>query len=262
MTHLIVWGAGELGGRVARRWLHTESAATGYTNTPARHAALAAAGITPRLGSPAAELTPDVVLLLSLPGHTVQQQAVQQLVESRAPVPRRVVFISVTGYYGSAPGPIREETPPGEGSRPASIAQAEQTFWRWAGSAGVILRLGGLYCDGRGPYSALARRGKAGRSAPPNKTMALIHYDDAAAAVVAALKHPAPEPVYLAVTPPCPTRHEFYRAACHKLGLPEPDFDPPLGLPPAEFDVARLRRDLLPSPAFPDWRMSLVFSRP
>jgi hypothetical protein len=261
MTRLIIWGAGELGRRVAACWLQTDPAAIGYTKTIDRHAALKNLGVEPRTGSPAGALQANDTLLLAIPGHTNQQQAVEQLIAQNTPAPARGVLISVTGYHGSRPGLIREDSPVGEGSRPASIRQAEQTFLRWAGRGGVILRLGGLYCDGRGPFSALARRGKVSRSAPPDKTMALLHYDDAATAVCAALRHPAPEQVYLAVTPPCPTRQEFYHAACRKLGLAEPAYDPPLGLPPTEYDVTRLRRDLLPHPAFPDWRSALVFTQ-
>jgi nucleoside-diphosphate-sugar epimerase len=124
-------------------------------------------------------------------------------------------------------------------------------------TTGVVLRCGGLYNHQRGPFTALARRGKVTRQAPADKTMALIHYDDVAAAVVAALRHPAPEPVYLAVTPPCPSRQEFYQLACDRLGLPLPFFDPPTGLPPVSYDVTSLRRDLLPTPAYPDWRMAI-----
>jgi nucleoside-diphosphate-sugar epimerase len=155
---------------------------------------------------------------------------------------------------------VMPQSPPGAGSRPASIAAAEQEFWDWAGDSGVVIRLGGLYCDGRGPFSALARRGKITRQAPPDKTMALMHYDDAAAAVAAALAHPAPARLYLGVTVPCPTREEFYTAACAKLNLPPPEFEPPTGRPPAQYDVSALRRDLLPAPAYPDWRAALVFS--
>jgi nucleoside-diphosphate-sugar epimerase len=116
-----------------------------------------------------------------------------------------------------------------------------------------VLRLGGLYCHGRGPFAALLRQGTASPG-PPDRTLALIHYEDAAAAVLAALCHPSPEPTYVGVTPPYPTRQEFYQHACRLAGLPAPTFAPPLGLPPAEYDITRLRRDLLPLPAHPDWR--------
>jgi hypothetical protein len=92
----------------------------------------------------------------------------------------------------------------------------------------------------------------------PDRTLALIHYEDATDAAWCALHHPAPQPTYLAVTPPCPTRREFYMAACVVLGLDLPSFGPALGLPPAEYNTARLRADLLPSAGHPRWQAALV----
>jgi nucleoside-diphosphate-sugar epimerase len=105
--------------------------------------------------------------------------------------------------------------------------------------------------------SALRRRGVAPEGAP-NRTLALIHYDDAATATLAALRHPAPQATYVGVVPPCPTRLEFYMRACEVANLPEPGFTSPLPHPPAEYDVTRLTRDLLPEPEHPDWRDALV----
>jgi nucleoside-diphosphate-sugar epimerase len=259
MSRLIIWGAGELGLRVARCWLTQEAGPVlGFTRSSTRHPELKAAGVAPYTGSPAQILGPEDRLLLALPNHTNQQTAVTELQTLSVAPSARAVLISITGYYGSAHGIIHSGSPPGDGDRPASVANAEQLFRQWAGDGGVVLRAGGLFSDRRGPFTVLARRGKITRQAPPDKTMALIHYDDLATAVVAGLKHPAPEAVYLAVTPPCPTRLEFYSLACAKLGLPLPDFPPPTGLPPASYDVTTLRRDLLPSPAYPDWRMAIT----
>jgi nucleoside-diphosphate-sugar epimerase len=130
-------------------------------------------------------------------------------------------------------------------------------FRAWIGTHGVVLRLGGLYCHGRGPLAALVRR-EIAPSGPPDTTLALIHYDDAATAALAALRHPTPEPTYIGVVPPCPTRREFYLCACRLTGLPEPVFAAPLGRPPATYDITRLQRDLLPAPAHPDWRDALL----
>jgi nucleoside-diphosphate-sugar epimerase len=261
---LIIWGAGELGLRVARRWLTRPGLGPvlGYTQTTTRHPDLKAAGVQPHTGSPTEVLTPEDYLLLAIPGHTNQQAAVASLQKQSVAPPARAVLISVTGYYGELHGFIRNDSPQGEGSRPASIAAAEQVFRSWSGAAGVILRAGGLYSSTRGPFAALARRGNITRHAPADKIMALIHYDDLATAVVTALLHPAPEPVYLAVTPPCPTRQEFYTLACKRLGLPLPDMPPPTGAPPATFDVSTLRRDLLSQPAYPDWRSAIVDHNP
>ena len=59
-------------------------------------------------------------------------------------------------------------------------------------------------------------------------------------------------------TPPCPTREAFYTAACVLLDLPLPRFERPLRRPLAQYDVGRLRADLLPTPAHPRWQGALV----
>lgn len=255
MSRLIIWGTGELGGRVARLWRAAGRPVIGLTQTERRHAALRAEGIEPRLGSPVAVLQPEDVLLLAMPGYERQHEAIERL--AGQPVPARVGLVSSTGYYGQPRGTVSETSPVGAGRRPAAIAALEQAFQRWAGERGVILRFGGIYRPGRGPFSALQRRGYP-PAGPPNKTLALIHYDDAATATLAALQHPAPEAVYLGVVPPCPTRQEFYEAACRQLDLPPPTFEAPLPHPPAVFEVTRLRRDLLPQPAYPDWHRALA----
>lgn len=253
MSELVIWGTGELGGRVGARW--DGGPVRGYTATTARHDALRARGIRPVVGAPD-DLAGADALLLALPGHGAQGDAVRHAVEHGLSAPRRVVLVSTTGVYGTPTGVVDEESAPGDDARSRSIAAVEAAFRAWAGAAGVVIRLGGLYGPGRGPGAALARRGSA-RPGPANRTLPLIHYDDAATAVLVALQIPAPEARYLAVTPPCPTRGQFYRAAYARLGLGEPAFDPPLPHAPAEFHVARLRRDLLPRPAHADWREAL-----
>jgi nucleoside-diphosphate-sugar epimerase len=251
---LVVWGAGELGGRVGAMWARTGQPVLGVTQSTRRHAALCGYGIDPHVGGVAEVLTPADALLLALPGHMAQQAAVASL-SATAP-PARVVLISSTGYYGTPQGRVDETSPPGNTARAAAIAAAELTCRAWAGAHGVVLRLGGLYCRGRGPLAALLRRG-AVLPGPPDTTLSLIHYHDAATATLAALQLPAPEPTYLGVVPPCPSRRDFYLCACHQAKLSAPEFDPPLGLPPVVHDTTLLRRDLLPTPAHPDWHDAL-----
>ena len=252
---LVIWGAGTLGGRVAPQWTATGGPVHAFTRTQTRHEALRQAGAEPHLNSPVGVLGADDALLLALPGSAAQLAAVEAL--AGTPPPARAVLCSSTGYYGRASGPVDEDTAPGDDPRAAAVVRAERAFAAWAGPHGVILRIGGLYESGRGPMSALAHRG-APPLGPPDKTLALIHYDDAATICFEALRHPAPLPVYLAVTPPCPSRYEFYLAACVVLGLDEPMFDDPLRQPQAEFDVHRLRRDLVPHPAHPKWQGALL----
>jgi nucleoside-diphosphate-sugar epimerase len=259
---LVVIGAGDVGGEVARRWVAGGGEAVGITASTARHEALAAAGVEPRIGQPERVLHGDDRVLLSTPGSQTQRIRAEALAGVKI---LRAVMTGSTGIYGAALGRIDESTPPGQGERARAAAEAETAFRRWA-AEGVVLRLGGLYRRGRGPLQPLLRRG-APRPGPPDAALALIHRDDAVDAVLAALLHPAPEPVYLAVTPPAPRRDLFYQEACRLHGLPEPAFGDPIvsgRAAPAEkpdapgaaawYDVSLLRRDLLGEPAHPDWR--------
>ena len=250
---LLIWGAGELGSLVARQWM--EGPVIGYTGSTRRHQQLRQLGVEPRTGSVVGALRPEDALLVSLPGTETKAEAVAALVAQ--PRPRRALLISTSGYYGTPQGRVDEETAPGPGPGAQAIAAVERRFREWAGEAGIIIRPGGLYRPGRGPMAALARRGTVSAK-PPNKTLALIHYEDAATAVATALKRPDVAPVYLAVTPPSPSRREFFEAAAARLGLAPPPFAEPLPGPPADYDAARLRRDLLPRPAYPDWRAALT----
>lgn len=250
---LLIWGAGELGSLVAQRW--TDGPVVGYTSSTRRHQQLRQVGVEPRTGSVVPALRPEDVLLISLPGTEAKAEAVAALVVQ--PPPRRALLISTTGYYGTPEGTVDEQTPSGPEPGAQAIAAVERRFREWAGEAGVIIRPGGLYRPGRGPMAALARRGTVSAK-PPNKTLALIHYEDAATAVTAALQRPDVAPVYLAVSPPSPSRREFFEAAAARLGLAPPSFTDPLPGPPARYDAARLRQDLLPQPAYPDWRAALT----
>lgn len=250
---LLIWGAGELGSLVARRW--HRGPVIGFTKTSRRHEQLRQWGVEPRTGEAATALRPDDFLLISLPGTEAKAAALATL--APLPVPRRAILISTTGYYGAPRGVVDEHTPPGREPAAQAVAAVEHAFRAWAGPAGVIVRPGGLYRPGRGPMAALARRGTVSAK-PPNKTLALIHYEDAATAVATALQRDVVAPVYLAVTSPAPSRRQFFEAAAARLGLDPPPFADPLPGPDAYYDATRLRRDLLPHPAYPDWRAALA----
>lgn len=246
---LIVIGAGDLGGEVARRWVARGGEAIGVTRSTDRHDALRSWGVRPVTVDDMPALHPPDAVLLSTPGSQNQHQAARDLPDF---VVRRVVMASTTGFFAGCTGVVLPSSPPGTTSRAQAAAAAEAQVQQRGGSV-VIVRLGGLYRAGRGPVNALLRRG-APPPGPPDKALALIHRDDAATALLEALRHPEPAEIYVAVTPPLPTRRDFYQHACARHGLGAPTFTEPQGGPPIRYDVSALRRDLLPEPAHPDWR--------
>ncbi len=255
MRHLWVWGAGELGGRVARTWNENGGPVTPLTKSDSRHDTLRADGLVPRQGMPN-KMDERDVLLISIAGTAALDKAVEQL--SEQPPPARVVITSSTGYYGEQGGLISATTPPGTTERALEVAAMETRFKEWAGERGVVIRLGGLYRQGRGPLNVMKKRGNAPIGAKADRVIPLLHYDDAASACVAALRVENPRSEYLVVSPPCPTRHEFYLAASVILQLPLPSFGDPSGLPRAEYDVGDTVRDLGYDPQHPKWQKALI----
>lgn len=249
MTRLILIGAGTLGGAIGARWVAAGGSALALTRTSERHPSLRAAGLRVQTTSSPLEIQPQDRVVIATPGSDNQRSAAEEL---RGVCCARVVFVSTTGYYAGLSGPVEAGDPPGPGPRAQAAAAAERAAAAIP-SPVVVVRLGGLYQTGRGPVQALLRRG-APPMGPPDRPLALLHYHDAATAILAALHHPEPEPAYIAVTPPLPTREDFYRFACDHHGLSEPGFAPPTGEPAISYDIESLRRDLLPSPAWPDWR--------
>ncbi|MEZ4321501.1 MAG: hypothetical protein R3F61_28775 [Myxococcota bacterium] len=239
---LTVFGAGELGGRIAARW---KGPVRAVTKTVRRHAELAAHGASPTLDWPA--LTPDDLAVLALSGSASQLEAIERL--AHGPVPRRVLLVSTTGFHRPYEGTVRPTDPPGSEPRAQAAARTEQAFREWAGDRGVILRCAGLWHATRGPGAAFARS----RTAPPGAPDApipLVHYDDAATLAVAALLVPSP-PVLLAVTA-TPSREAFYAAAAAVVGCDPPVFTAPTGDIVAFEDPTAVA--LMGDPEHRDWR--------
>jgi hypothetical protein len=217
-----VYGAGTLGARVIAR---STGPIHAVTRTTDRHDALRALGADPTTTWPRA--TDRVVLCL--PGSAAQLEAITRLRRDR---PTRAVLVSTTGYHTPYAGHVGPDSPMGTGDRARAAAATEDAFRDWMGDHGVIVRLGGLYTATRGAAAAFARTGRA-RMAPGNAPLPSIHYDDAAALVVAALDE-AP-PVILGVTE-APTRRTFYTVVAGHLGVALPAFAP--DGPEATFDTS------------------------
>jgi uncharacterized protein (TIGR01777 family) len=158
--------------------------------------------------SPLPDVEADAVVNLagqSVVGGRWTRPFVQQMRDSRVTVTRHVVewvnaqprppalvSASAAGYYGSAVGPCREETPPGTGVL-AELARDWEAEASRAKGRLVVLRIGHVLSPEGGylgtilPYARLGLAGPVGGGRQP---MAWVHLDDVAAAFVWGLDHP------------------------------------------------------------------------
>jgi nucleoside-diphosphate-sugar epimerase len=180
----------------------------------------------------------------------------------------RFIYISTTGVYGNAGGEwVDEDTPPDprrDGGRASLAAEQVLKESRFA-DHGVVLRLAGLYGPGRIPFLDKLR---AGEPIPAVSTgfLNLIHVDDAAAVVVAAIEHAVKRPVYCVSDGHPVERGKYYREVARLIGAAPPTFvTPDLNSPRAaraEADRrvknARMLADLGVTLQYPDYRAGLA----
>lgn len=141
--------------------------------------------------------------------------------------PRRIIFVSSTAVYGDAGGGwVDESTPPNPGGFSGRVlVEAEDLLQaRLAGTttAGISLRLGGIYGPGR---TRLIDQVKSGSAVIPEDVRYTnrIHRDDAAAALVhLATMDAAPAPVYVGVDNEPADLGTVLRFLADELGLPSP----------------------------------------
>ena len=240
---LWVIGCGELGGRVATRWVANGGRCVAWTRGESRHEALKSAGVHPLTDLQALQTFDASLVVFSVPGAPALSEMMTQLAPPSGL--RRAVLCSSTVSLRS-PGSVR-------GQR---SLQTEEQFQRWSAGTGVVCRFGGLYRTGRGPYGSLTR-GRTPPKGSPVRLLPLIHYEDAATAIGNALTRRDVAEYYTVVTNPVPTRKEFYAAACGKLGLPLPEFGSPGENDALTYCTTAMERDLLPAARYPDWRSAL-----
>jgi len=258
MSVLIV-GCGYLGRRVASILVKRGERVFGTTRTAEKGAELAAIGVEPIVAD-----SLDVSTLGALPAvsrvvHCVgydrksgaEKRAVYvdgaRNVLRRLPAGLdRLVYVSSTSVYGQTGGEWIDEASPTEprteAGRICLDAENEAVAWGLDADVGVVvLRCAGLYGPGRIVRRTLIERGEP-IPGDPEKFLNLIHIDDAARAVVAALDAPEPGPLYLVSDDRPATRREYYQIAADSLNAPTPRFFKPApGSPEAARDLANRR---------------------
>lgn len=195
---LLVFGAGHLGRLVAKEWLvrRPKARVVGVTRTEASHKELRALGIEPRTAG-SADLGSFPNMVFSAPprvGHEGQAAAPGAYVAAVAEALSHwdagrgggFVFSSSGGVYAEpeVESRIDEDSPISDSPRVAELLEAEHETRE---HGGTVLRLAGLYNAVRGPHSYWLQMGAVNGS--PEGLINLVHYEDAAGAMVAALDH-------------------------------------------------------------------------
>jgi len=102
---------------------------------------------------------------------------------------RRVIYLSTIGVYGDHQGEwIDEDTPLApEHDRVRARVRVEEDWRERIGDRLAVLRLGGIYGPGRNALVEL-RAGRARRIVKPGQVFNRIHVDDAAGAIMGAIR--------------------------------------------------------------------------
>ncbi|WP_422929967.1 SDR family oxidoreductase [Singulisphaera sp. PoT] len=257
MTTLIV-GCGYLGQVVGRRLIASGERVLGTVRSPERAAQLAELGIEPQiadvLSAESLQAIPDAERIVYCVGfdrkagasmRSVYVDGLRAFLDARVGRYERLVYASSTGVYGQSDGSWVTEDSPAEPTHESGqvCLDAEKLIRAQADAShsAVVLRFAGLYGPGR-----IVRRAALCGGEPiagdPEKFLNLVHIDDAAQAVVAALDAQQPEACYLVCDDRPVHRGEYYGLAASLLDAPPPRFETPApGSPEARRDASNKR---------------------
>ena len=140
--------------------------------------------------------------------------------------PAKFVYTSSTSVYGQNDGSLVDETsptePPAETGR--ALVETEQVILEAAqrGFPAVILRVAGIYGPGRGWWFKQFLAGEARIEGAGQRTLNMIHRDDVAGCIIAALEHGVPGEIYNAVDDEPVTQRGFFAWLSQQLNRPMP----------------------------------------
>ena len=138
----------------------------------------------------------------------------------------RYVYTSSTSVYGQTDGStVDEESSAEPGTETGAVLRATEELLLDAARGGfpsVILRVAGIYGPGRGHLFRQFLEGEARLSGDGHRCMNMIHRDDAASAIVAALERGAGGRIYNCTDDESVTQREFLEWLSQKLTRPMP----------------------------------------
>jgi len=141
--------------------------------------------------------------------------------------PRKFVFTSSTSVYAQADGSEVDESSATEPGSETSrvLVETEQLLleaFRERRFPAVILRVAGIYGPGRGQLFKQFLRGEARLEGDGSRLINMIHVEDVAGAVIAALEHGHAGEVYNVADDEAVSHAGFFRWVSAQLGRPMP----------------------------------------
>lgn len=184
---LLIVGAGQLGRLIGRQWqyYYPESKVYAETKTTRTHENLQNEyGFIPLTTSSEEAETHSMfpyAVFCAPPGRGTSGEEYAKMVRKAAKRGKRFVFTSSTSVYGKEGGNLTEKSMINSEAKlkDAEIAAKE-------GIEGMVVRLAGLYLRYRGAHCYYMKVGNI--PGDKNGMLNLIHYDDAASAVIKALR--------------------------------------------------------------------------
>ena len=239
MSDKLVIGCGYLGRRVAARWRAAGRRVFATTRSPHRAAEFQHLGLEPILCD---VLDPDS--LLALPEvqdvvycvgldraagydmRAVYVDGLANVLTALADGPGRFVYVGSTGVYAQTDGGDVDETAATEPAAASGrVVLGAERLLRQRRPDAVILRFAGIYGPGRLIRAKAVRAGEP-LSGDPEQWLNLIHVEDGAAAVLAAVARGRDGAVYNVCDDRPVRRIEFYTEMAEVLGAPPPWFVP------------------------------------
>jgi nucleoside-diphosphate-sugar epimerase len=235
--HISIVGCGWLGQPLAEQVKQSGHSTGATCRSPEKRQTLEQLGYSSHVYQLGDALTSDALkavfqsslLILNLPpgGRHIQpdfyiEHMCQLLSEARQQGVRHVIFISTTAVYGDMQGRVVEQTPPApktESGRAHQIIE-QHALEVFAGDA-CVLRLAGLVGVDRHPAKYLAARTDIRHG---SQVVNLVYQQDVITAIEAIIEQDKYAHIFHLCAHEHPTRHDYYRWACAKLGLDLPEF--------------------------------------